>query len=207
MQGPYKVEIIQLLQEFYDPSRPAWSLDELKQILKENMFPEAEAAIEEKMRGLHFTRRAQLPAEATEGSAHTMPGAPTPLLKMSALEVILQKREPEPTIHMGFGKHGTMTYQQVLGQHPSYAVWCETEMNPGNNWKLVRCVSCINEPETAKPRQEMARDPREVPTEPPEARGGARSSRQEAKEAMMEDVYQEMEKREAATQEVLYWPR
>ena len=46
MQGPCKVEIIQLLQEYYKPSRPAWNMDELKQILKENMFPEAEAAVQ-----------------------------------------------------------------------------------------------------------------------------------------------------------------
>ena len=33
-QGPHMFEIIQLLQEFYNPSRPAWDLDELKKILK-----------------------------------------------------------------------------------------------------------------------------------------------------------------------------
>ena len=55
VQGPYKVEIIQLLQEFYDPSRPAWSLDEPKQILKDDMFPEAEPAIGGNMKGLLFT--------------------------------------------------------------------------------------------------------------------------------------------------------
>ena len=68
---------------------------------------------------------------------------------------------------------------------------------------MVRCVSCLNEQETVQPRQEMTRDPKEVPTEPPEARGGARSSRQGTRDVMMEDVCQEMEKREAAIQEVL----
>ena len=68
---------------------------------------------------------------------------------------------------------------------------------------MVRCVSCLNEQETVQARQEMTRDPKEVPTEPPEARGGARSSRRRTMDVMMEDVYQELEKREAATQEVL----
>ena len=94
-----------------------------------------------------------------------------------------------------------MTYQQVLGQHPSYAEWCKTEMDPGSSWKLVRCVSCLNEQETVQPRQEMTRDPKEVLTEPPEARGGARSSRRRTMDVMMEDELEELEKLEAAAQE------
>ncbi|CAK0796441.1 unnamed protein product [Prorocentrum cordatum] len=122
-RGLHKAEVSQLLQEFGMPYSLAWSVDELKQVLKENMFPKAETAAQIEMRGLNSMKTAQLLAKSAEVGAHVTPGMTNPSLKLSIRKAILQKHPPEPTDDMGFGKYGAVTYQQVLKQYPSYAAW------------------------------------------------------------------------------------
>ena len=195
------MEVTLLLTELGLPYSPAWSVDELKQILKENMFPQTETAVQRQMKGVHLMKKAQLLEKAEEVGAHTTPGMTNPSLKIAIRKAILLKNVPEPTDLMGFAGLGPMTYQQVLSQHPSYAAWCEAESNPGGSWELDRFVSWLDEQEGALAKQEMTRDPHEVPPEPPRARGGARSSRRETGDAVMEDETEDQEKREAAAQE------
>ena len=201
VQGLHKAEVSHLLMEFGLPYSPAWSVDEMKQILKENMFPKTETAAQKELKGLNSMKKAQLIAKAEEVGAHTTPGMTNPSLKISIRKAILLKAAPEPTDYMGFGKFGAMTYQQVLSQHPTYADWCKMEKNTGSSWELVRFVSWLNEQEVVRTRQEMTRDPKEVPTEPPKARGGARSSRRRTADVILEDEIEEQEKQEAAAQE------
>ena len=201
VQGLHKAEVSQLLTEFGLPYSPAWGVDELKQILKENMFPNAETAVQREMKGAHSMKKAQLLAKAEEVGAHTTPGMTNPSLKLAIRKAILQKNAPEPTDYMGFGKHGALTYQQVLSQHPSYATWCQTEVNAGSSWELARFVSWLNETEVVHAKREVTRDPKEVPSEPQEARGGARSSRRRTADTVMEDEAEEQEKQETAAQE------
>ena len=117
VKGLTKAEVSQLLQESGLPFSPDWSVDELKQILKENMFPKAKTAAQMQMKGLDSTKSAQLLAKATEIGAHTTPGMTKPSLKLSIRKAILQKHTPEANDYMGFGKYGAMTYQQVRAQH------------------------------------------------------------------------------------------
>ena len=176
-------------------------MDELKQIRKENMFPKTETAAQREMKGLNSMKKAQLIAKAEEVGAHMTPGMANPSLKISIRKAILLENAPEPTDYMGFVKFGALTYQQVLSQHPTYAGWCKTEKNAGSSWELVRFVSWLNEQEVVRTRQEVTKDPKEVPTEPPKARGGARSSRRRTADLIMEDEIKEQEKQEAAAQE------
>ncbi|CAK0848438.1 unnamed protein product [Prorocentrum cordatum] len=178
VQGLHKAEVSQLLQEFGLPHSPAWSVGEPKQILKENIFPKTETAAQIEMKGMT-----------------------NPSLKLSIRKAILQKRPPEPTDYMGFGKHGALTYQQVLRRYPSYAAWCQAEGNAGGSWELARFVSRLNEQEVVHVRDEMTRDPGEAPMEPQKARGGARSSRRRTTDVMMEDELEEQERLEAAAEE------
>ena len=89
MQGLHKAEVAQLLQEFGLPYSPAWSVDELKQILKDNMSPTSETAAHAAMKGLNSMKKAQLIAKAAEVRAHTTPGMTNPSLKLSIRKAIL----------------------------------------------------------------------------------------------------------------------
>ena len=194
------MEVTLLLTELGLPYSPAWSVDELKQILKENMFPQTETAVQRQMKGVHLMKKAQLLEKAEEVGAHTTPGMTNPSLKLAIRKAVTQKSEPEPTDIMGFGKHGALTYQQVLSQYPTYAAWCKTEVSAESSWELVRFVSWLTEQEKFRAKQGMTKDPKEV-LEPPKARGGARSSRRRTADAIMEDETEELEKKEAAAQE------
>ncbi|CAK0887957.1 unnamed protein product [Prorocentrum cordatum] len=156
------------------PYSRAWSVDELKQIPKDNMFPKAETAAQIEMKGLDSMKKAQLLAKATQVGAHATPGVTYPSLKLSIRKAILQRHAPEPTDYMGFGKHGALTYQQVLSQHPTCATWCKTEVNAGSSWEMARFVSWLNEQEVVRAR---------------------------TMDVIMEDQLEEQEKLEAAAQE------
>ena len=200
VQGLHKAEVAQLLTELGLPYSPAWGVDELKQILKENMFPKDESAAQRELKGLGTMKKGQLLAKAEEVGAHTTPGMTKPSLKLAIRKAVTQKSEPEPTDILGFGKHGALTYQQVLSQYPTYAAWCKTEVSAESSWELVRFVSWLTEQEKLRAKQGMTKDPKEV-LEPPKARGGARSSRRRTADAIMEDEAEELEKKEAAAQE------
>eukprot|EP00959_Pyramimonas_sp_CCMP1952_P321701 6731804-Pyramimonas_sp.AAC.1 len=91
-----------------------------------------------------------------------------------------------------------MTYQQVRSQYPSYASWCQKESNKESSWEQARFASWLNEQENIDEKAEVTRDPKEVPKEPVQARGGARSSRRRTVDAIMEDEIVEQERLEAA---------
>ena len=172
--GLHKDEVAQMLQEFYHPSSPAGSTDELKQILTENMFPKDKPAEQAERRGPKSMKRSK---KATKVGAHATPGAANYSLTSSTREVILPKDAPELTDYKGFGKDCAQAYQQARGQHTSWTAWCNAEVSPGSSWERDRFVSWLNEQRSVQPRQEMTRDSKGVPREPLEARGGARSSR------------------------------
>ena len=194
-------EVTLLLMELGLPYSPAWSVDELKQILKENMFPQAETAVQRQMKGVHLMKKAQLLEKAEEVGADTMPGMTSPLLKLAIRRAIIQKSVPVSNDTMGFGEYGPMTYQQVLSQHPSYAARCRTESGPESSWQLARFVSWLNEQEAVPAEQEMTRDPTRVPPEPLRARGGAGSSCRQTGNTTLEDETEDQEKEKAAAQE------
>ncbi|CAK0903376.1 unnamed protein product, partial [Prorocentrum cordatum] len=198
VQGLYKADVLHLLQELGLPCSPAWGVDELKQVLKEHMFPKDETPVQVAMKGLSSMKKSQLLAKAEEVGAHVTQGMTNPSLKLSIRKAILMKHTPEPTDYMGFGKHGAMTYQQVRSQYPSYAAWCQKEANQESSWELARFASWLNEQEIIDKKAGVTRDPKEVPREPDKARGGARSSRRRTVDAIMEDEIEEQEKLEAA---------
>ena len=66
VKGLTKAEVSQLLQESGLPYSPDWNLGELRQILKENMFPKGRSAAQREMRGLNSLTKGQLIAKATE---------------------------------------------------------------------------------------------------------------------------------------------
>ncbi|CAK0870312.1 unnamed protein product [Prorocentrum cordatum] len=194
-------EVLQLLQELGLPRSPAWGVGELKQVLKEHVFPKDETPAQVAMKGLSSMKKSQLLAKAEEVGAHVTQGMANPSLKLSIRKAILMKHTPGPTDYMGFGKHGAVTYQQVQSQCPSYASWCQKEANKESSWELARFVSWLNEQENIDEKAEVTRDPMEVPKEPVKARGGARSSRRRTVDAIMEDEIEEQEKLEAAIKE------
>ncbi|CAK0895531.1 unnamed protein product, partial [Prorocentrum cordatum] len=198
VQGLYKAEVLHLLQELGLPCSPAWGVDELKQVLKGHMFPKDETPAQVAMKGLSSMKKSQLLVKAEEVGAHVTHGMTNPSPKLSIRKAILMKHAPEPTDHMGFGKHGAMTYQQVRSQYPSYASWCQKESNKESSWELARFASWLNEQENIDEKAEVTRDPKEVPKEPVQARGGARSSRRRTVDAIMEDEIVEQERLEAA---------
>ncbi|CAK0871003.1 unnamed protein product, partial [Prorocentrum cordatum] len=198
VQGLYQAEVLHLLQELGLPRSPAWGVDELKQALKEHMFPVNETPVQMAMKGLSSMKKSQLLAKAEEVGAHVTQGMTNPSLKLSIRKAILMKRTPEPTDYLGFGKHGAMTYQQVRSQYPSYAAWCQKGANQESSWELARFASWLNEQEIIDEKAGVTRDPKEVPREPDKARGGARSSRRRTVDAIMEDEIEEQKKLEAA---------
>ena len=153
--GLHKDEVAQMLQEFYHPSSPAGSTDELKQILTENMFPKDKPAEQAERRDPKSMKRSK---KVTKAGAHATPGAANYLLTSSTREVILPKDAPELTDHKGFEKDGVLTYQPTLGQHTSRTDWRNAEMSPGSSWEWDRFVSWLNEQRSVQPRQEMTRD-------------------------------------------------
>ena len=155
VQGPYKAEITQMLQEFYHPSSPAWNTDELKQILTENMLLNDKPAGQAMGRDPKSMKRSK---KVTKVGAHATQDAANYLLTSSAREVILPKDAPELTDHKGFEKDGVLTYQPTLGQHTSCTDWCNAEMSPGSSWEWDRFVSWLNEQRSVQPMQEMTRD-------------------------------------------------
>ena len=93
---------------------PAWTADELKQILKENLFPKDETAAQKALKGLGTMKKAELVQKATEVGAHATANMTNASLRLLIRKAVLQKSKPEPTDYMGFGKHGALTYQQAL---------------------------------------------------------------------------------------------
>ena len=89
VQGLHKAEVAQLLTELGLPYSPAWGVDELKQILKDNMFPTSETPAQADMKGLNSTKKAQLIAKAEEVRAHTTPNMTNASLKLSIRKAIL----------------------------------------------------------------------------------------------------------------------
>ena len=57
VKGLSKAEVSQLLQESGLPFSPDWNLDELRQVLKENMFPKARTAAQREMKGLNSLKK------------------------------------------------------------------------------------------------------------------------------------------------------
>ena len=55
---------------------------------------------------------------------------------------ITQRFEPTETEYVGFGKHGNLTYAQIVDQHPSYLTWATKEVQESDDpgWRLVRLV-------------------------------------------------------------------
>ena len=55
-------------------------------------------------------------------------------------EQIQSQFEPESNELVGFGKHGDMTYAQVMEQHPSYIQWVITTARESDSphWRLKR---------------------------------------------------------------------
>ncbi|CAK0829393.1 unnamed protein product, partial [Prorocentrum cordatum] len=184
VQGLYKAEVLHLLQELGLPCSPAWGVDELKQVLKEHMFPKDETPVQMAMKGLSSMKKSQLLAKAEEAGAHVTQGMTNPSLKLSIRKAILMKHTPEPTDYLGFGKHGAMTCQQVRSQYPSYASWCQKEANQESSWELARFALWLNEQEIIDEKAGVTRDPKVIP--------------QKNGRPIMEDEIEEQEKLEAA---------
>ena len=193
MKGLTKAEVSQLLQESGLPYSPDWNLDELRQILQENMFLKGRSAAQREMKGFNSLTKSQLIAKATELGADTTPYMTKPSLKLAIRQAILQKHAPESTDFMGFGEHSGLTYQQVRDQHPEYMDRCKAETGPGSCWQMARFASWLGEQAVRSPGQGMTGDPREVPGEPTQARGGARSSRRRTMDPEQESSNQLMQ--------------
>lgn len=195
----HKAEAVELIQELGLPFSPAWSVDELKQIIKEDLFPKDESDAQKALKGISSMKKSELIQKAQDVGAHLTPGMTKPSITLSIRKAVLQKTKPEPTDYMGFGMHGAKTYHQVLDQHPSYAVWAQKEANAESSWELNRFVSWLNEAQVIKTEEQMTKGLK-APVEPVQARGGARSSRRRTSDVLMEDALEE-EAKQAARQE------
>ena len=118
VQALHRAEAVKVIEENGLPYSPAWSADEMKHISKENLFPLQETSAQKAMKGIGSMKKEQLIAKAKEVGAHITPNMTNASIKLSVRQAILQKSTPEPTDFMGFGKHGAMTYHQVLNHHP-----------------------------------------------------------------------------------------
>ena len=125
------------------PFSPTWSSDELKQVIKENLFPKNETAAQKAVKGISSMKKAQLIEKATEVWAHTTPGMTNAALKLSIRKAVFQKPTPEPNDYMGLGKHGALTYQQVLSQHPILRRVNPEGGNGGGREQLAASPVCL----------------------------------------------------------------
>ena len=60
---------------------------------------------------------------------------------------ILQDYEPTAQEHVGFGKHGALTYQELWEEHQSYVPWVlQTDVeNQDANWRLKRLARWLRQ--------------------------------------------------------------
>ncbi|CAK0836529.1 unnamed protein product [Prorocentrum cordatum] len=130
----HKAEAVELIRELGLPFSPAWSVDELRHTIKETLFPKAESASQNALKGVSTMKKPELVQKAEEIGAHL-----TPNMTNAAM-----KTKPEATDIMGFGKHRTLTYRQVWIQCPSYAEWAKKETSTESSWELTRFVSWLN---------------------------------------------------------------
>lgn len=61
-------------------------------------------------------------------------------------KVITQRFEPTGSEHLGFGKHGHRTFQEVMDDYLSYAQWCQQTVQETDDcsWRMKRFVSWIH---------------------------------------------------------------
>eukprot|EP00959_Pyramimonas_sp_CCMP1952_P155725 3257185-Pyramimonas_sp.AAC.1 len=164
VQGLLKAEVVKVIEELGPAFSPVWSSGELKQIIKDNLFPRNEAEAQGAVKGISSMKKAERIGAATGVGAHIAPNIASAALELAMRKAVLQKTAPEPTDYMGFGKRGAMTYQQVLIQFPSsYAKWAKKEANSESSWELVRFVSWLNETGVVQLQKQMAKDHVDVP--------------------------------------------
>ena len=70
VQSLHKPEAAKLIQELGLPFSPAWTSDELKQILKEHLFPKDKSASQRELKGIGSMKKHELVQKANDVGAH-----------------------------------------------------------------------------------------------------------------------------------------
>ncbi|CAK0788217.1 unnamed protein product, partial [Prorocentrum cordatum] len=144
----------------------AWSSDELKQIIKDDLSSRNETEARGAVGGISSMGKAELIEEATEVGAHVAPNMTSASLKLAIREAVRRKTATEPTDYVGFGKHGALTYRQVLNQYPPHAEWAKKEANAEGSWELAGFVSWLTVAGVVQPETQISRGYANVPAGP-----------------------------------------
>ena len=144
VQGLRKAEASAVLEYLGISFTPMWTADEMKQVIKEHLYPKGDTAAQRSMKGVASMKKADLLNKAESLGIHFTPNTTNAKLRLLIRQSILAKTTPEGADFMGFGKHGMKTYQQVKDSDPGYVKWCKETSDPNSSPELRRFVSWLN---------------------------------------------------------------
>ena len=134
-----KEEAKRALQDLGEAVHPSWTSVEIKSKLMEiKLKEEAETAGPPPLKGLHSMRKGELERlAAARGIVYTDSDTKGSLMRKLREHEFLNQ-PANGTDLMGFGKHASKTYAEVLAQDPQYVRWARETAMDGNSTPHLR---------------------------------------------------------------------
>ena len=167
-----RAEMVAELAEYRVMAPKEWTIHELEYHLHEHRTQEgiqvkkgkSQTSLREHMTALNVAARKKQDLQdhlVQHLKMPPMPNATIMDLKRAAISKIYQISECHPMDPVGFGKHSSLTYQEVAQQHPGYCDWVtKTAMEGDSCLLLQRLATWLEQRTVANPVKVVSPGPK-----------------------------------------------
>lgn len=137
-----KKQLLEHLSTSEVPHHSGMSVAELRELVKQLVAPQTDE-FTPLLQGLEKATKEVLLNRAHDLGIKLPPQATCGCIILRIRDAITQRRAPQPTDTMGFGKHRDLQYAMVLQDFPSYLLYCHRAIKEDKDccWQMARFVS------------------------------------------------------------------
>lgn len=137
-----KKQLLEHLSASEVPHHAGMSVLELRELCKQLVAPQTDE-FTPLLQGLEKATKEALLKRAHQLDIKLPPQATCGCIILRIKDAITQRRAPQPTDIMGFGKHRDLQYATVLQDFSSYLVFCQRAIKDDKDccWQMTRFVS------------------------------------------------------------------